>query len=66
MRRKLLFWAAMLWGLIGMHSPDGHLFHGFAAFSAALWFAWWLRSRDLTAQAVAPGAKPSEKTPKRS
>ncbi|MEJ5359186.1 MAG: hypothetical protein WHT06_10985 [Desulfobacterales bacterium] len=66
MRRKLLFWTAVLWGLVGMHSPDGRLFHGFAALSAALWVAWWLRGRDLPARAAAGEGKPSGNGPRRS
>ncbi len=66
MRRKLLFWTAMLWGTLGMNAPDGHLFHGFSALSAALWVAWWLRGRDRLGAAGAPGNKSSEKAPKAS
>ncbi len=66
MRRKLLFWTTMLWGALGLNAPDGHLFHGFAALSAALWVAWWLRGRDRLGGVAAPGEKPSGKASKAS
>lgn len=66
LRRKLLFWTAVICAAGGVHAPDGRLLQAFAVLSASLWLAWWLRGRDRTpAAAAAPAAaKPARKAAK--
>jgi len=46
MRLKILFWLAVVLAVIGIHSPDGNLFHFFAVHLTMLTIGFALQRRE--------------------
>jgi hypothetical protein len=63
MRLKILFWAAVGLGVLGMHSPDGNLFYFFAVHLTMLTIGSWLYRREKRGGSPSAGGPPPPKPP---